>query len=81
VLEALQSALAADGDSLLDADERSAIDAAAGVLATQRQGNDYRAIKKAIEAVEKASSHYVERRMNRSIHDAMAGHNVDEFRS
>jgi len=79
VLEALQSALAADGDSLLDAQERSAIDAAAAGLAEQRQGGDYRAIKKAIEAVEKASSAYVERRMNSSIHDAMAGHRVDEF--
>jgi molecular chaperone HscA len=81
VLEALQSALAADGDSLLDAQERSAIDAAADGLAEQRQGSDYRAIRKAIEAVEKASSAYVERRMNSSIHNAMAGHRVDEFSS
>ncbi|MDX2458155.1 MAG: Fe-S protein assembly chaperone HscA [Gammaproteobacteria bacterium] len=81
VLEALQSALAVDGDSLLDAKERSAIDATAYELAEQRKGGDYRAIKKAIEAVEKASSAYVERRMNSSIHDAMAGHRVDEFSS
>ena len=81
VLEALQAALAADGDRLLDAEERSVIDATARVLVEQRQGSDYLAIKKAIEAVEKASSHYVERRMNSSIRDAMAGHKVDEFRS
>lgn len=81
VLEALQSALAADGDRLLDAGEHNAIDAAARVLAEQRKGSDYRAIKKAIAAVEKASSGYVERRMNSSIRDAMAGHKVDEFRS
>ena len=79
VLEALQSALAVDGEQLLDAQERSAIDRAAELLAEQRKGSDYRAIKKAIEAVEKASSGYVERRMNSSIRDAMAGHNVDEF--
>jgi len=79
VLEALQSALAADGDSLLDAQERSAIDAAAAGLAEQCKGSDYRAIRKAIETVEKASSAYVERRMNSSIHNAMAGHRVDEF--
>jgi molecular chaperone HscA len=79
VLEALQSALAVDGEQLLDAPERSAIDRAAELLAEQRKGSDYRAIKKAIEAVEKASSGYVERRMNSSIRDAMAGHNVDEF--
>jgi len=81
VLEALQSALAVDGDCLLDAKERSAIDAAAAGLAEQRKGGDYRAIRKAIEAVEKASSAYVERRMNSSIRDAMAGHKVDEFSS
>jgi molecular chaperone HscA len=81
VLEALRSALAVDGDRLLDATERSAIDAAAGALVEQRRGSDYRAIRRAIEAVEKASSAYVERRMNSSIHDAMAGHKVDEFRS
>jgi len=81
VLEALQSALAADGDRMLDAAERRAIDAATAVLAEQRSGSDYRAIRRAIEAVEKASSAYVERRMNSSIRDAMAGHKVDEFKS
>ena len=81
VLEALQAALATDGDRLVDAAERRTIDAATAVLAEQRNGSDYRAIKKAIEAVEKASSGYVERRMNSSIHEAMAGHKVDEFRS
>ena len=81
VLEALQAALAADGDRLLDAQERSVIDAAAEKLSELRNGTDYQAIKQAIKAVEKASSGYVERRMNSSIRDAMAGHSVDEFES
>ncbi len=81
VLEALQAALATDGDRLLDAQERSAIDAAAEKLSELRNGTDYQAIKQAIKAVEKASSGYVERRMNSSIRDAMAGHSVDEFES
>lgn len=79
VLEALHSALAADGEELLQEAERKVIDEAAKHLDEQRQGNDYRAIKRAIEAVEKASSAYVERRMNSSIRKAMAGHKVDEF--
>jgi molecular chaperone HscA len=79
VLEALHAALAADGDALLDADERARIDAAAAALAATRDGTDYRAIKSAIEAVEQASSGFVERRMNNSIRAAMAGHSVDEF--
>jgi len=81
VLEALHSALTADGEELLQEAERKAIDEAAKQLDEQRQGNDYRAIKRAIEAVEKASSTYVERRMNSSIRKAMAGHKVDEFNS
>jgi molecular chaperone HscA len=81
VLEALQAALMVDGDKLLDAAERSAIDVAASGLEAARKGADYRAIKRAIEAVEKASSGYVERRMNTSIREAMAGHRVDEFES
>jgi molecular chaperone HscA len=79
VLEALDAALAEDGERLLDATERDAIDAAAEVLRTVRNDGDHRAIKTAIEAVEKASGAYVERRMNESIRRAMAGHRVDEF--
>ena len=81
VLEALQAALATDGDRLLDAQERSVIDAAAEKLSELRSGTDYQAIKQAIKAVEETSSGYVERRMNSSIRDAMAGHSVDEFES
>ena len=79
VLEALDAALAEDGELLLDAAERAAIDAAAGSLRTARNDGDHHAIKTAIEAVEKASSTYVERRMNESIRRAMAGHRLDEF--
>ena len=81
VLEALRAALAADGEQLLDADERAAIDAAAQALEDARNGTEYRVIKQAIEAVERASSGYVERRMNTTISKAMAGHRVDEFNS
>jgi molecular chaperone HscA len=79
VLEALQSAIADDGDVLLDADERKAIEIAVNHLAGVRQGDDDRAIKQAIEAIEKASEDYVERRMNANIRKAMTGHKVEEF--
>jgi molecular chaperone HscA len=81
VLEALQAALAEDGERLLTAAEREVIEAAAGGLAEARDGTDYRAIKAGIGAVEQASGDYVERRMNESIRKAMAGHRVDEFKS
>ncbi|MDH3978935.1 MAG: Fe-S protein assembly chaperone HscA [Gammaproteobacteria bacterium] len=81
VLEAVHAALAVDGDVLLDEQERARIDTAVAVLTEQRNGSDYRAIRQAIEAVEQASSAWVERRMNNSIRAAMAGHSVDEFKS
>jgi molecular chaperone HscA len=81
VLVALQAALAEDGDKILNAQERAVIDDAARQLAVAREGSDPQAIKQAIEAVEAASSGYVARRMNASIHEAMAGHRVDDFKS
>jgi molecular chaperone HscA len=80
VLEALQAALKEDGDKFLDADERAAVDAAARQLGEVRNGDDGRAIKRAIEALESASAVYVDRRMNANIQKAMAGHAVDEFK-
>jgi molecular chaperone HscA len=81
VLEALEAALAEDGERLLDAQERKRIDVAAVALRQAGKGADYQAIKQAIEGVEKASSDYVARRMNDNIRKAMAGHRVDEFES
>jgi molecular chaperone HscA len=81
VIEALRAALAEDGDRLLTATERDAIETTARFLAEARAGTDYRAIRTAIGAVEQASGDYVARRMNESIRKAMAGHRVDEFKS
>ena len=79
VLEALRAALAEDGDRFLDADERARIEQAAVALESAAEGEDPEAIKRAIEALEKASEAYVARRMDASIRAAMAGHKVDEF--
>ena len=79
VVEALRAALASDGDALLDGDERRRVDEALKSLEETAAGDDPEAIKSAIEVLEKACDFYVERRMNRSIHDAMAGHRVEEF--
>ena len=80
VLEALQAAMQQDADSFLSKEERSAIEQAAGELATVRNGSDHRAIKAAIEKLESVSTVYVDRRMNANIRKAMAGHAVDEFK-
>jgi molecular chaperone HscA len=79
VIEAIDSALAADAEQLLNAEERGRIDAARDGLVQAEQGDDAEAIKAAIEQLEKTCEFYVERRMNAGIREAMAGHNVDEF--
>ena len=79
VIEALRAALAEDGQSLLEPGERAGIEAALADLAKEVKGDDPRAIENAVARLEKTCETYVERRMNRSIHDAMAGHKIDEF--
>ncbi|RUO78450.1 Fe-S protein assembly chaperone HscA [Pseudidiomarina taiwanensis] len=78
VLEALHSALAADGE-LLSESERSELDAAMQKLEDMRQGSDPKAIEAAIEAVDKASDAFAARRMDASIRKALSGHKVDEL--
>jgi molecular chaperone HscA len=80
VLEALHAALQEDGDKYLDSAERQIIDAAAEALGGARAGDNHRAIKAAIEKLEAVSTVFVDRRMNANIHQAMAGHAVDEFK-
>jgi molecular chaperone HscA len=49
-------------------------------VAQVRAGNDYRAIKQAIEGLEAVSAVYVERRMNANVQKAMTGHAVEDFK-
>ena len=79
VLEALDAALAADGDALLNPAERAAIDQAMDELRRRRDGSDHRAIKQAIEATDRASAEFAQRRMDAGIRRALAGHRVDEL--
>jgi molecular chaperone HscA len=78
VLEALSSALAADG-ALLSESERRALDDAMEALRIARNGTDTGAIEKAIEAVDKASDDFAARRMDESIRKALSGSKVDEL--
>jgi len=78
VLEALQAALADDGD-LLNAEERKPIDLAAQKLLELSKGNELRAIKDAIAELDNAATEFVARRMDGNIKKALAGHNVNEF--
>jgi molecular chaperone HscA len=79
VVEALDAALAEDGEALLETQEREAIERARRDLVAVRDGSDAEEIRNAIRAVEKASEGFVARRMDASIRKAMAGHRLEEF--
>ena len=78
VIEAINSALAEDGEQLLSAAERDIIiehrEALAAVLETATTAE----LKRLIKEVEAASEFYVARRMNHSVQQALAGKQIDE---
>ncbi|WP_318519347.1 Fe-S protein assembly chaperone HscA [Photobacterium leiognathi] len=78
VLEGLITALAADGDTLLSADERAELEAVMMELVQLRQGTDTRAIEAGIKKTDKASQEFASRRMDQSIRRALAGQSIDE---
>jgi molecular chaperone HscA len=77
LLASVEAALAKDAN-LLDAAERAALDAAMRALDVARAGSDHRAIKAAIEGVNRASERFAARRMDRAIAGALSGRRVDE---
>jgi len=81
VIEALNAALAKDGELYLDVEEREQIDAALQHLASVNSEDDADIIKDAVKALEAVCDPYVERRMNSSIKQAMSGHKIEEFES
>lgn len=81
VLEALDSALQADGEQLLTAAEREILLMKRTELVTARSSDQVEAIQAAIKALEQAAETYVARRMNASVRAVMAGHKLDEFSS
>lgn len=77
VLEAIASALAADGDDHLTSQERTAIDAQVNAVRESLESDDIDVIKTAVEKLEKGSAGFVERRMNASVKQLMTGQHVD----
>ena len=81
VLEAINAALAADGEALLSAEERASIDAALVELQQARGGDQIQAIKQAIENLDQVTAEYAARRMDASVQKVLKGHTLDEFQS
>jgi len=78
ILGSLQSAFQLDGE-LLAPEERAKIEDRMRGLREAMAGSDYLAVKAWIESVDAASKEFAERRMNKHIARAMAGHRVQEF--
>ncbi len=78
ILSSLETAFAMDGE-LLSPEERVAIEGRARGLREAMAGTDHLAVKAWIESVDTASKTFAERRMNKHVAKAMAGHRVHEF--
>ncbi len=77
LLDATQSALAADRD-LLDDAEQSLITAAMADLVAHVAGTDADALKAAIDQLARGTEEFAARRMDRGIRKALAGRRVDD---
>jgi len=76
-LEALRAALAADGDSLLDAAERQDLQNAMQHLAAAATGEDAALIERLTEQLNNQSRDFAARRMDAGIKAALAGQRLD----
>jgi len=74
---ATRAALAADADLLAEG-ERASIDALVAATETTAKGDDAAAIEAAVKALADGTEPFAAARMNRGIHDALAGRRVDE---
>ena len=77
LVAALRAALAQDAD-LLGPDERAALEGGIASVDAARQGADHRALKSAVEALNRLSEPFAARRMDRSVSRALAGRRLDE---
>ncbi|MGE8321201.1 MAG: Fe-S protein assembly chaperone HscA, partial [Comamonas sp.] len=75
---ATQSALDADGDLLAEA-ERTKVDGLMDALRAEIAGSDAAKIEAASEALAKGTEEFAAERMNRGIHQALTGKNVQSI--
>lgn len=79
LIEAIQAALAEDGDTLLNADERQQIQSHIDALLALCQGTDSHAVKQASDALNHATEDFAAKRMDASVQKALAGKNLDSL--
>ncbi|MBI0327935.1 Fe-S protein assembly chaperone HscA [Burkholderia plantarii] len=78
IVEATDAALAIDAD-LLDADERTAVDALIAKLRALAGGDDADLIEAATKALAEGTDEFAARRMDKNIRRALAGRRLDEI--
>ncbi len=79
LLEAVQSALTADGEALLDKAERAEINMCMQQLQAVHQQSNIDEIKQAIKQLNAATQNFAARRMDAGVRQALAGHTIREF--
>lgn len=79
LLEAVQGALDADGERLLSAEERTAIEAQMQQLREVMEGQDGAAIEQQIQRLSQITDAFAARRMNATVRAALSGRRLDEI--
>ena len=79
LLEAVEAALLADGERLLDADERMAIDAQIEQLRDLMAGTDGLAIEQQTKRLTQVTDAFAARRLDATVKAALAGRSLDEI--
>jgi molecular chaperone HscA len=81
ILEAVDNAMQQDGDALLDAASRAQIRSSMDALSAVLPGSDHQAIKRAVEALNLATTEFAQRRMDQSVKNALTGHKLSDLES
>ncbi|HKM27115.1 MAG TPA: Fe-S protein assembly chaperone HscA [Thiopseudomonas sp.] len=79
LLETVRSALAADADKLLTADERAVIEESMRALDTVRQAEDINAIARHVQQLNHATNEFATRRLDATVQAALAGRLLNEM--
>ena len=79
VIEGLIAAMQADGDELLNEQEKQQLLQAIETLIEARNGDNADAIEQEIKNTDKASQDFASRRMDKSIRAALSGQSVDNI--
>ncbi len=78
-IEAMEAAIAKDGEELLNAAELARLMQMIEELKEVAEGDDTRAIEKKIEQVNRDSEFYAARRMDQSVQQALSGQNIEDI--